>query len=95
MEQRFIKFCFILMVFTQQSISQRLKSVTRKTHVLDLDRFMFEENCDGVCSGTGGYGLERCACSCQQEAVFVISQKRCVKFEQGNDILFLQCFEIR
>ena len=85
MEQSFIKICFILLVLTQQSTSQRLKSVTRKTHELDLDQFIFEENCDRVCVGTGGYALERCACSCQKEAVFVVSQKRCVKFQQGND----------
>ena len=90
MEQSLIKICFILLVFTQQSLSQRLKSVTRKTHELDLDKFMFEENCDRVCSGTDGFQLERCACSCQREAVFVISQKRCVEFRKGNDTFFLQ-----
>ena len=85
MEKSFIKMCFILLVFTQKSISQRLKSVTRKTHELDLDKFIFEENCDGVCLGTGGYQLGRCACSCQQEAVFLVSQRKCDIFQQGND----------
>lgn len=89
MEQSLIKICFILLVFTQQSMSQRLKSVTRKTNKLNLDKFMFEENCDSVCSGTNGFQQERCACSCRREAVFVISQKRCVKFQKGNDTFFL------
>ena len=75
----------VALVFPQQTISERLKSVTRKTNMLNLDKFMFSENCDGVCSSTGGFQVEQCCCYCHQNTVFVISREKCVQFHKGND----------
>lgn len=85
MGQSFFKIYVIAaLVSPQQAISERLKSVTRKTNMLDLDKFMFSENCDGVCSSTGGFQVEQCGCCCHEDAVFVISQEKCVQFHKGN-----------
>ena len=77
-------YVIVVLFFPQQAISDRLKSVTRKTNMLHLDKFMFSENCDGVCSSTGGFQVEKCCCNCYQDAVFVISQEKCVQFHKGN-----------
>ena len=67
---------------------QKLLSVTRHVHYLNLDFFKYDNNCNGVCTRADGFQSgDACSCQCINHKAFSVADNRCITSGAGKMIL--------